>query len=75
MKSRGSNVKNKKKQKLLGIKFDSSLFFDGHITSPCRKTGQKLHAVARKVSYVDLPETKVLKKAFITSQFSYFPLI
>ena len=31
----GSNVTNKKEQKLLGIKFDSSLSFEGHITSPC----------------------------------------
>ena len=65
MKSRGNNVKNKKEQKLLGIKFDSFLFFDGHILSPYGKGGHKLHAVARIVSYTDLPKTKVLMKAFI----------
>ena len=30
----GSNVENKKEQKLLSIKFDSSLSFKGHIASP-----------------------------------------
>ena len=63
----GSNVKNKKEQKLLGIKFDSYLFFEDHITNFCKKASQKLHALARIVSYMDLPKRKVLIKAFITS--------
>ena len=33
----GSNVTNKKEQKLLGIKFDSSLSFECHITNLCKK--------------------------------------
>ena len=71
----GSYVTNKKEQKLLGIKLDSSLSFEGHITSLCKKASQKLHALAGKVNYMDLPKKKVLMKAFITSQFSYCPLI
>ena len=70
-----SNVTSKKGQKLLGIKFDYSLSFEGHITSLCKKASQKLHALARIVNYMDLPKRKVLIKAFITSQFSYCPLI
>ena len=71
----GSNVENKKEQKLLGIKFDSSLSFKGHITSLCNKASQKLHALAVIVNYMNLPKRKVLMKVFITSQFSYCPLI
>ena len=71
----GSNVENKKEQKLLGIKFDSSLSFKDHITSLCKKASQKLDALARIVNYMDLPKRRVLMKAFITSQFSYCPLI
>ena len=71
----GSNVTNKKEQKLLGIKFDSSLSFEGHIGNLCKKASQKLHVLARIVNYIDLPTKKVLMKAFITSQFSYCPLI
>ena len=71
----GSNVENEKKQKLLGIKFDSSLSFKDHITSLCKKASQKLRALARIVNYMDLPRRKVLIKVFITSQFSYCPLI
>ena len=71
----GSNVTNKKEQKLLGIKFDSSLSFEGHITNLSKKASQKLHALARTVNYMDLRKTEFLMKAFITSQFSYFPLM
>ena len=71
----GSSVTNEKEQKLLGIKFNSPLFFEGHITSVCEKASQKLHALARIVNYIDLPKRKVLTKAFIAFQFSYCPLI
>ena len=65
----GSNVTNKKEQKLLGIKFDSSLSFKGHITNSCKKANQELHALARTANYMDFPKRKVLMKTFITSQF------
>ena len=70
-----SNVTSKKEQKLLSIKFDSSLSFEGHITSLCKNASQKLYALARIANYMDLPKRKVLLKAFITPQFSYCPLI
>ena len=34
-------------QKILGIALDSKLNFDSHITSLCKKSGQKLYALAR----------------------------
>ena len=71
----GSNITNKKERKLLGIKFDSSLSFEGRITNLCKKASQKLHALARIVNYLDFPKRKVLMKVFIASQFSYCPLI
>ena len=51
----GSNVTNKREHKLIGIKFDSSLSFEGHITNLCKKASQKLDALARIVNYMDLP--------------------
>ena len=62
----GSNVTNKQ----LGIKFDSSLTFEGHITNLCKKASQKLQALAGIVNYMDLAKRKVLMKAFLTSPFS-----
>ena len=69
----GNNETNKKEQKLLGVNFDSSLSFEGHITG--KKASQKLDAVVRIVNYMDLSKRKVLMKTVITSQFSYCPII
>ena len=62
------SIKNSTEEKLLGVKFDSNLFF-------CKKASQKLHALARISHYMDLNKHRNLMKAFITSQFSYCLLI
>ena len=69
------SIKNSTEEKLLGVKFDSKLSFESHITSLCKKASQKLHALARISHYMDLNKRRSLMKAFITSQFSYCPLI
>ena len=69
------SIKNSTEEKLLGVKFDSNLSFEGHVTSLCKKASQKLHALARISHYMDLNKRKNLMKGFITSQFSYCTLI
>ena len=69
------SIKNSTEEKLLGEKFDSNLSFKNHVTSLCKKASQKLHALARISHYMDLNKCRNLMKAFITSQFSYCPLI
>ena len=69
------SIKNSTEQKLLGLKFVSDLSFENHVTSLCKKASQKLHALARISHYTDLNKRRNLMKAFITSQFSYCPLI
>ena len=69
------SIKNSTEEKLLGVKFDSNLSFENHVTSLCKKTSQKLHALARISHYMDLNKRRNLMKAFITSQFSHCPLI
>ena len=69
------NVKNNRKENLLGIKIDSNLSFENHVYSLCKKTSQKLHALTRVVCFMDLAKRMSLMKAFITSQFNYCPLI
>ena len=61
--------------KLLEVKFDSYLSFENHVTSLCKKESQKLHALARISCYTVLNKSRNLMKAFVTFQFSYFPLI
>ena len=70
----GFSIKNNTEEKLLGVKFDSNISFENHVTSLCKKASQKLHALARISHYMDLNKRRNLMKAFITSQFSYCPL-
>ena len=69
------DVKNSREEKLLGVKIDSKLSFENHVSSLCKKASQKLHALARVVNFMDLAKRKSLMKAFITSQFNYCSLI
>ena len=69
------DVENSREEKLLGIKTDSKLSFEIHVSSLDKKASQKLHALARVVNFMDLAKRKSLMKAFITFQFNYCPLI
>ena len=64
-----SYVKNSREEKPLGVKIDTKLSFENHVSSLCKKANEKLHAIARVV------KKKCLIKAFITSQINYCPLI
>ena len=62
-------------KKNLGVKFDSDLSFENHITYFCKKASQKLHALARISHYMNLNKHRNIMRAFTTSQFSYCALI
>ena len=64
------DVKNSREEKLLGVKIDTKLSFENHVSSLCKKVSQKLHALARVVNVMDLAKRKSLGKAFVTSQFN-----
>ena len=68
-------IHNSENEKLLGVYFDSKLNFKTHVTKLCKKAGQKLHALARISNFMNLNNRKMLMNAFISSQFSYCPLI
>ena len=60
---------------LLGITVDSNLTFENHINSICKKTSQKLKALARIAPDMNIEKQITIMKSFVTSQFSYCPLI
>ena len=62
-------------QVLLGITIDSNLTFENHISSICKKASQKLNALARIAPYMNIQKRRTIVKSFVTSQFSYCPLI
>ena len=68
-------INNSNEEKLSGIKIDTKLSFENHVSSLCKKASQKLHALTRIANYMDLRKRKCLMKAFVTSQFNYCPLI
>ena len=71
----GNFIESENQQELLGILRDSHLTFDDHITNICRKVSQKLNALTRVSTYMDIPKRHLLTKSFISSQFGYCPLI
>ena len=60
---------------LLGVLINNNLDFDKHVGNLCLKASQKLHALTRISSYMQLNQRKLIINAFITSQFGYCPLI
>ena len=62
-------IQSEKQQELLGIVIDSNLSFEDHINNICKKASQKLNALARVSSYMDIHKRKLLMKSFITSLF------
>ena len=60
-----------KKEKLLRISIDTTLSFEHHITSLCKKASQKLHALARIAHYMDFEKRRSVMKAFVIFQFNY----
>ena len=62
-------------QILLGILIDSNLSFEEHNNNMCKETSQKLNALARISNYMGIQKRRTIMKSFITSQFSYCPLI
>ena len=61
--------------KLLGITIDNKLNFKEHLTNICKKTSNKLHALARVSNYMSTHQLRIVMKAFIESQFQYCPLV
>ena len=57
-------IKNSDCEKLLGVKFDSKLRFDQHITDLCRTASRKIHTLARVTPFVNLSKLRLLVNSF-----------
>ena len=69
---------NKNKERITheGIHIDDNdIDFDYHFNQLYKKPSEKLHALTRYCIYIDGRKQRTLIKAFITSQFSYCPLV
>ena len=61
--------------KLLGTYIDNRLNFDYRSSQLCKEARKKLHALTRAFKYKNISQRKLIANAFITSHFSYCPLI
>ena len=71
----GDIIKNSESEKLLGVTIDYKLNFEEHLSKVCDKASQKLNALARISSYMNINQRKCIMRAFISSQFGYCPLV
>ena len=55
---------------MLGVNLEGRLNFDFHVNTLLKKASKKYHALAREQK-----KRRILMNAFITSQFSYCPLV
>ena len=60
---------------MLRVNFEGRLNFDYQVNTLLKKANKNNHALARVCNYLDTKKRRVLMKAFITSQFSYCPLV
>ena len=67
-------ISNSKCEKALGIHIDNKLTFESRVRFLCRKASQKLNAFARIACFLKFDQRRLLN-AFITSQFSYAPVV
>ena len=65
-----NTIESEMKQELLGITIDSNLSFEEHASNICKKASQKLNALARISSYMDIQKRRAIMKSFITSKSS-----
>ena len=68
-------ISNSSEGKILGVYFDNKFSFQAHLRKICKKASRKLHALVRLSNYMSCKQRKIIMNAFITSQFSYCPLI
>ena len=68
-------IKNSNNKKLLGINLNNRLGFDTHVANICNRVSKKLHALARISQYMNIHKQRMTMKAFIASEFGYFPFL
>ena len=63
------NIASSNSEELLGVVIDSEVNFVKHIENLCRKTNQKLHALARVANFMNLEKRRLVMKTLF-----FFPI-
>ena len=65
---------SRRSEKLLVIKIDNKLTFEGQVERLCKKARHKVNALEGS-SLMRFKQKKLIDNSFITSHFSYCPLV
>ena len=68
-------IKNSNNKKLLEINLNNRLGFDTHVASICKRESKKLYALTRISQYMNIHKRRMTVKAFIASEFGYYPFV
>ena len=68
-------VRNRKYEKLLGVKIHHELNFNEHVSLLCRKISQKLNALSRIASCITFDQIRLISNSSITLHFCYCPMV
>ena len=72
----GITIYSSAKVDLLGVKLDTKLSFESHISKMCKKAAGQLNALKRlQGSVISYNTKKALAESFIISNFNYCPLV
>ena len=74
IKNGNASVQNSTQEKLLGVTIDNKLTFEHHVAGLRQTTSNKPYAFSRIAPFMDQGKLLYLMRAFINSQFQYFPL-
>ena len=67
VKIENSLIKSSNSEKLLGVKIDIKLTFDGNITDACRKANNKLCTLETVTPYIGLGKKKLFMNSFFVA--------
>ena len=70
-----STIKTSNEEVLLGMRIDSDVTFEEHVTSICYNANQIRHALTKVSKQMSLQKDRIFMKSFITSHCNYFPMI
>ena len=68
-------IKSESSVTLLGVEVDKELNFNNHISTICKKAGNKLNAINRLQNFLAQKEKETLVNTFVYSNFNYCPLV
>ena len=70
-----AKISNVERFKLLRMNSEGRFNFDYHVNTLLKKANEEYHILARVCNYMDMKKQHALMNTFITSQFSYGPLV